>query len=256
MKIKSLVMLMMFLGTMSFGQDFTGYDVMKKVYTREESNSQSANMKMILENKQGNQRIREIKQFKRDFGDVEKSIMFFISPADVRDTSFMNWTYDNEEKQDDQWIYLPALRRVRRISSDNKSDSFMGSDFSYDDLGKRNPVEDNHKILRSENLDGKNVYVIESIPKDKNYIYSKTKSWVVKDEWIGLKKEFYDKSGKLLKILEVKETKKIDGIITITNSQMKDIQKNHKTIMKLDGIDYGTQISENKFTERMMRRGF
>ena len=108
--------------------------------------------------------------------------MFFQSPADVRNTSFMNWSYDKAGKDDDQWIYLPALKKVKRISSDSKSDYFMGSDFTYDDLGDRKLEDDTHKLLREEALDGIDYYVVESVPVDEDYMYSKTITWINKSK--------------------------------------------------------------------------
>jgi len=181
--------------------------------------------------------------------------MFFISPADVRNTSFMNWSYSKEGKGDDQWIYLPALKKIKRISNDSKSDYFMGSDFTYDDLGDRKPSEDNHKFLRMEKIGDDNCYVIESKPKEEEYMYSRTITWIIKDKWIGKKKEFYDEDGELLKILEVKEYKKINGYWIILHSEMKNIQKKHSTDMSLTNVKINGGIAQRQFTERMMKRG-
>jgi len=208
-----------------------------------------------LVNKSGQTRVRKIQQYTKDFGDVEKSIMFFISPADVKNTSFMNWSYDDENKDDDQWIYLPAIKKVKRISSDSKSDYFMGSDFTYDDLGDRKLDADVHKLLRTEKVNGVDCYVVESVSKDEDYMYSKTVTWIRKDNFVGMKKEFYDEDGELLKTLTIKKVEKISGFWIITHSEMKNVQKNHKTIIQLSNIKINTGVPASKFTERMMMRG-
>lgn len=231
-----------------------GLEVMQKVYDRPDGNDMQSELAMTLTNSRGDQRVRKIRQFVKDMGQVEKKIMFFLSPADVRNTSFMNWSYDEIGKDDDQWIYLPALKKTKRISSDSKSDYFMGSDFTYDDLGDRHPTDDTHKILRQENLNDEACYVVESTPKNEDYMYSKTISWVIKDKWIGLK-EFYDEDGELLKILTVKSFSKIKDYWIISESEMKNVQKNHTTNMKLQDIKIDFGIESNKFTERMMKRG-
>ena len=149
--MKKLVTLitMLILSTSSlFAGELTGKQIIEKVYNRPTPKSQEAVLTMTLINKQGKKRIRKIKQISKDFGDVEKKIMFFMSPADVKNTSFMNWSYDKKGKSDDQWIYLPVVKKVKRISSDSKSDYFMGSDFTYDDLGDRKLDADIHKFLR------------------------------------------------------------------------------------------------------------
>jgi hypothetical protein len=240
---------------MSNAQDLTGKEIIEKVYYRDDGDDRRGKLTMILVNSRGDKRVREIKQFDKDFGATEKKIMFFTAPADIRETSFLNWSYDDPAKDDDQWIYLPALGKVKRISSDSKDDYFMGSDFTYDDLGDRHPDEDTHKLLRTETLEGEECYVVESLPKEEGYMYSKTETWVIKDKWIGLQKKFYDEDGDYLKTLKVKEYKDYDGILVITHSQMHNAQKDHKTIMKYKDIELNAGIGSNYFTERMMSRG-
>ena len=254
--MKKLIIGIIFLvGSFSFANGITGLEVMEKVYNRDTGNSQSSKMTMTLENRYGDKRVRKIVQFLKDFGKVEKKIMFFTAPSDVKNTSFMSWSYDNENKSDEQWIYLPAIKRIKRISSDNKSDYFMGSDFTYDDLGDRKPTDDNNKIVKMEQMNNEECYVVESISKEEDYIYSKVISWVIKDKWVGLKREFYDEDGELLKTLEVKEIKNMDGILTIMKSVMTNVQKNHKTAIELEDVIYNTAVSDRQFTERMMKRG-
>jgi outer membrane lipoprotein-sorting protein len=185
---------------------------------------------------------------------LRKRIMFFLSPADVQGTSFMNWSY-TDGSDDDQWIYLPALRRIRRISSDGKGDYFMGSDFTYDDLGERHPDEDNHELKGEETIDGKECWVIESTPKDPDYMYSKTVTWVMKDNYIGLKREFYDDRGRHLKTLTIKDYDQIDGFWTILETEMKNVQRDHSTHMKFSDVKINQGIPDRMFTERNMMLG-
>ncbi len=234
--------------------ELSGEEIIESVYNRDEGDDRESTLKMVLINKNGSQRIREIRQINKCLDDVEKKVMFFLSPQDVRGTSFMNWSYQ-DGRDDSQWIYLPALRKVKRISAENKSDYFMGSDFTYDDMGDRKLEEDKHRLLRTEEIDGDTFYVVESIPINKEYIYSKTISWVIKDKWVGLKKEFYDQKGNLLKELMVNEYQEIDGILTIIESEMENLQNGHKTQIILSDIEYNTGINDNKFTERNMKLG-
>ncbi len=254
--LTSMLMIALIIPMLSFAQQKpTGLEIIQKVYDRPAGDDMQSELIMTLINSRGDKRVRKIKQFIKDMGKVEKKIMFFVAPADVRNTSFMNWSYDEEGRDDDQWIYLPALKKVKRISSDSKSDYFMGSDFTYDDLGDRHPSEDTHKLLREETLNGENCYVVESIPKDEDYMYSKTVTWVIKDKWIGLKKEFYDEDGDFLKTLTIKKYDKINGFWVITESEMNNVQKEHTTHMQLENVKINTGIADSKFTERMMRRG-
>jgi len=256
MKKSILFTLMAIFAINLLGQEkITGLKVIENVYNRKSPKDQTGELTMTLINKRGDERVRKIKQDLKDFGNVEKKIMFFISPADVHNTSFMNWSYDKDGKDDDQWIYLPALKKIKRISSDSKNDYFMGSDFTYDDLGDRKPNQDTHKILREEKYKDEDCYVVESIPKDEDYIYSKTVTWIIKDKWIGLKKEFYDEDGELLKTLNIKKYEKIKNYWLILTSEMHNVQKDHKTTMKLENVKVDTSIRDTKFTERMMKRG-
>ncbi|MBT4087224.1 MAG: outer membrane lipoprotein-sorting protein [Deltaproteobacteria bacterium] len=237
------------------GEAITGQKAIENVYNRPAGDDMQSDLTMTLTNSRGQSRVRKMAQFSKDFGKIEKKIMFFKYPADVRGTSFMTWSYDEAGRDDDQRIYLPALKKVKRISSDSKSDYFMGSDFTYDDLGDRHPAEDIHKLLREEMIEGESCYVVESTPREDEYIYSKTVTWIIKDKWIDLKKSFYDEDGDHLKTLMVKKYENISGFWIITHSQMNNIQKKHTTDMQLSKVKVNSGIANRQFTERMMRRG-
>ena len=255
-KIKvALISLLLMARVIGFAQaQITGSEIMEKVYNRPTGSDIQSTLTMTLTNSRGSTRVREIKQFIKQFGEDEKKIMFFVAPSDVKNTSFMSWSY-GDGQSDDMWIYLPALKKTKRISSSSKSDYFMGSDFTYDDLGGRHPSEDTHTFLREETINGKDCYVVESIPKDSDYLYSKTISWVVKDEWFGMKKDFYDEDEEFLKSLIINEYEKVNGYWVIPEMEMYNEQKDHSTLMQLKDIKIGDGINDSQFTERMMERG-
>ena len=171
LKISTLVLIFgLGIYTTASAQELNGKQIVEKVYNRPAPPEQTATLTMTLTNKSGSTRVRTIKQYTKDLGKVEKSIMFFQAPADVKNTSFMSWTYEDDSKSDDQWIYLPALKKTKRISSDSKSDYFMGSDFTYDDLGDRKLEDDTHTLIGEETMDGKACYVVESFSKDEEYM--------------------------------------------------------------------------------------
>jgi hypothetical protein len=172
----------------------------------------------------------------------------------VRNTSFLSYSYSDGRK-DDQWIYLPALGRVRRIASDKSNESFMGSDFTYDDMGARHPDEDFHTILTEEIVDGWNCYVVESVPKEPHDEYSKTISWVVKDEWIGLKKEFLANDGSVVRTLSIDDYEKIDGVWVITDMTMVNLEKRTSTRIEMDDLSFGNNFRDSFFSERQMKIG-
>jgi hypothetical protein len=111
--------------------------IMKKVDARDEGNTLEQDMMMVLIDKNGKERTRDLKSYAKDFGEDNHRTMFFKSPADVKNTAFLTYDYDDGAKDDDQWLYLPALKKVKRIPSTDKSSSFMGSDFSYFDMTDR-----------------------------------------------------------------------------------------------------------------------
>ena len=235
--------------------EMSATEIMQKVSDRPDGDEMEGTLTMTLINSRGGERVREIRQYIKDFGTVEKKIMFFQKPADVKNTSFMNWSYDDETQNDDQWIYLPALKKVKRISSDSSGDYFMGSDFTYDDLGDRKVGDDTHTLLRTETLEGLECYVVESVTKDEDYMYSKTITWVVKDRWYGLKKEFYDEDEDFLKSLTLLNVEQINGFWIITGTEMKNDQKDHMTRMEFKGVKVDAGIKDSNFSERMRKRG-
>ena len=233
----------------------TGLEVMTNVFERPLPDDMEGALTMTLENARGDQRVRSVRQYVAQFNEVEKKLLFFTAPADVRDTAFMNWTYDDPSESDDQWIYLPALRRVRRISAEKKNDSFMGSDFTYEDLGERHPDLDTHRVTGTQTADGRTVYVVESVLEDGTSAYGRTVSWVADGIWIGLRREFYDRSGNLLKTLEIEEYQEIDGFWTISRMTMTNAGSGHSTTMELSDLRFNAGIEESTFTERTMTRG-
>ena len=234
----------------------SGYDIMVKVDQIPDGDSRKTLMKMELINKRGSKRTRTMLSYSKDYGKDSKAIMFFEEPADVKGTGFLTWDYNDESKDDDRWLYLPAMKKTRRISgSSAKKDYFMGSDFTYDDMGNRSVDADNYKLLREETLNGFKCWVIENTPKDEEGMYSKTISRVRQDNFIIVKVEFYDKMGILLKDLIVDKVNKIDGFWTATKMHMKNNQRNHQTVITIESIQYNIPLDDNSFTVNSLGKG-
>jgi outer membrane lipoprotein-sorting protein len=160
----------------------------------------SATMQMILRNRHGEESKREIRsKVLETKNDGDKSMIVFDQPKDVAGTALL--TYTHKSADDDRWLYLPAVKRVKRIASSNKSGPFMGSEFAYEDLGSQEPEKYTYKWLRDETLDGKDCFVSERIPKDKDSGYTRQVVWTDKAEYRPLKIEFYDRKQSLLKTL-------------------------------------------------------
>lgn len=160
----------------------------------------TANMVMELRNKQGDVSTRTIRLKTLEVaGDGDKSMSIFDKPADVKGTAFL--TFSHAIKPDEQWLYLPALKRVKRINSKNKSGPFMGSEFAYEDLASQEIEKYTYKYLRDEQLNGVDYFVMERYPAYEHSGYTRQVAWVNKDKYVAEKIEFYDRKNDLLKTL-------------------------------------------------------
>ncbi len=157
-------------------------------------------IEMILRNRQGQESTRTIRSKTLEIeGDGDKILTIFDEPRDVQGTALLTFTH--KEGPDDQWLYLPALKRVKRISSDNKSGPFMGSEFAYEDISSREVDKYTYKYLRDDTLDGMDVFVIERYPKDSKSGYTRQILWLDREHYKERKIEYYDRKDALLKTL-------------------------------------------------------
>ena len=235
-------------------KELSGRDIMVLVDERDDGNDRRVEMEMILINKRGRKRIRQVLSYNKDYGKDSKTVMIFQKPADVKGTGFLSWEYDDDSKDDDRWLYMPALKKVRRISGSSENDYFMGSDFTYDDMGGRNPDEDTHTLLREEELNEQLCWVIESIPKEKDNMYAKKIIRVRQDVKMVVKVEYYDKLG-LMKTLTIEEIRQIDGIWTAHKMFMDNLNEKHQTILTLKNVSYNQNLKDNMFTVSTIERG-
>jgi len=236
-------------------------DIAQRVHDRDDGSSLIQDMKMILIDKNGKKRVRELKTYEKDYGKDEKKILFFKSPADVKDTAFLTYDYDDNSKDDDQWLYLPALKKVKRIPTSDKSSSFMGSDFSYYDMTKRDVDDFNYKILKHTKVRGKDVVMIESTPKSQDIIdesgYTKTIGLIREDIDMVVRSIGFLKNGKK-KYFDVKKMHKQDGVWVIDEMTMttKDGKRTtHKTDLIFSNIQVNKDIDDNMFTTRRLQKG-
>ncbi len=240
-------------------QTLTGRDIAQKVKDRPDGDTRSSEMTMKLINKRGSVRERKVISYSMDYGKNmkdKKTLMFFQYPGDVKGTGFLTWDYDEIGKDDDKWLYLPAMKKTRRISgSSAKKDYFMGTDFTYDDMGSRNIDEDTHKLLREETVDGHKCWVLESTPKDTRDIFSKKISWVRQDCAVSIKVEYYDKMNKLHRVLVMSDIEKVEGFWIAKKMDMKNVQTNHETIITIANPKYNIPLEENTFTVAKLEKG-
>ncbi len=245
----------LFIATSLYSQP-TGREIIQLADENPDGDNRKSLMTMLLVNHRGATRERSILSYSMDLGKDSKSIMFFQSPADVKGTGFLSWQYDNPERDDDKWLYLPAMKKVRRISgSSAKKENFMGSDFTYDDMGGRNVDEDEHKLIREESLDESPCWVLESKPLENDAVYSKTVSWIRQDALLPVKVEYYDRMGKLLKTLVASDISREKGFWTTGKLEMTNVQRKHRTLIIMEKIEYDIAMTESLFTVPSLERG-
>jgi len=257
MKTKFLtVMLLSIMVCSAQAAELSGRDIMQKVKDRADGDSRYSTIEMTLIQKSGHKRIRKLESWAMDVDRDTKKIMFFTYPGDVKGTGFLTWDYDDTHKVDDKWLYLPAMKKTRRISGkSSKTDYFMGSDFTYNDMSTRNVDEEKHTFVREEMLGEHKCWVVESVPNDKEEIYSRRVTWIRQDCLVAVKAEYYDKLNKLHRCFLVSKIAKIQNFWTICVMQMENVQTGHKTIIRMENQKYDVDVTSNLFTVSKLEKG-
>lgn len=257
-----LVWLVFLLGMSCYGKlawaqtvELTGRDIALRVHNRPDGDDRKGIMQMTLINRRGKTRRRSVLFLYKDYGQDSKSIMFFRSPADVKGTAFLQFDYDDPSREDERWLYLPALKRVKRITGSSKSEYFMGTDFTYDDMGRRAVDEDIHILIKEEEVDGHQCWVVESKPREKDYMYSRKVAWIRQDAFIPARVEYYDRQGNLLKILTTIDIRKQDGFWTSFKMEMDNLPEKHRTILEIEEINYNVGLKDSLFRVSTLERG-
>jgi outer membrane lipoprotein-sorting protein len=235
----------------------TGKEIMQNVIDAQKVNSSAMDIQMTLIDKDGDSSSRRIQTLILSENSLTKTITLFMEPASVRNTRFL--TVEHDKRPDDQWIFLPSLRKIKRIAAGEKDGSFMGSDFSYSDMGSSvSTLEDStYIILTEEVFDGLDCFVVESTPNlgtDNNY--GKYISWVDKNSWLTLKVKFFSKDGRT----QVKEL--ISENLTNENGHwyakkitMETQANGHKTILEIKQVKYDIPLNPGFFTTTFLETG-
>jgi hypothetical protein len=230
--------------------------VVEKSRSRIQASTIQTRSRMVISAKSGGVTERVMDQYsKDDAAGNNRSVIIFQSPASVAGTRFL--TIENSGKADDRWIFLPGAGKVRRIAASEGSGSFVGTDFSYDDVSSqdRNADLDNHRLLREEKLRGADCYVIESTPKDSGYQYSKMIHYIDKANFVNYKIELYDRRGNQVKLLEILDLKDVQGQLTPMSTKMTTLAAGTSTTINVDIIKYEENIPEGVFTTAFLETG-
>lgn len=246
----------------ALADDGTARKIMEQVDQRDDGDNRSANIEMTLIDRNNQQRTRVIKSFTKDFDNDTYSALFFLQPADVRNSAFLTYDYADRGKDDDQWLYLPALRKSKRIASSDKSGSFMGSDFNYSDMTSINIDDYDFNVEKNIEVRGHPAWVIAASPRSQEVIretgYKKSLLIVRKDIYFIVRAVHWPEQGNVLKYFDITNLERIDNIWTATQFTMtskRGKQTEHKTIMKLTDIKYNQPLDEGMFTVRRIEKG-
>jgi hypothetical protein len=205
----------------------------------------------------GQERVRTISTATKKFGDVSKMMMKFLEPADVRGTTLL--VYDYESKDDDLWIFMPALRKTRRIVSSEKGKNFMGSEFTNADMSKPNLDEFNYKLLGEEIIEGKDCWKIEATCKTEaqgnQYGFSKRISYIEKGNYLAHKIDYYDLNNELIRVETIKDYKKqSNGRYFAFYMEMQNVRNGRRSVMTIDKFQLGSELSEAQFSPAMIEK--
>jgi Outer membrane lipoprotein-sorting protein len=234
----------------------TGQEIMDKSIDIQETKSAAMDIQMDLVDESGFVSSRRLQILSmQDNTGQNRTIVVFMSPANIKNTRFL--TIENNDRSDDQWIYLPSLKKMKRIAASDNDSSFMGSDFTYGDMSDMQTNKDSHTLLREELYKGRDCYVVESIPLDPgSSSHSKLLSWIDKERFIPVKVEFYHKRSEELDRTALSENiTYIDGIWTPLDITMTTHSTGHKTILSIKQVKYNISLNPGYFSTNFLKTG-
>ena len=211
-------------------------------------------MQMTLRNKNGDERTRQMHSRSLEVADDgDKSLIVFDDPADVKGTALL--TFSHKVGQDDQWLWLPALKRVKRISSSNKSGPFVGSEFAYEDLSSQEVEKYTYKYLRDDTMDGMDFFVVERYPVDKKSGYTRQIAWIDQEHYRAHKVEFYDRKKSLLKTLTSSEFEQyLDQFWRPLRMEMINHQTGKSTLLTFRDYVFQNGLADSDFTRNTLQK--
>jgi hypothetical protein len=239
-----------------YAQVPSALDIVRSSRDRIKADTTSTRSRMIIQDKNGSTTQRVLDQYSKDGPKGHRTVIVFQEPASVKGVRFL--TMENPGSADDRWIFLPSLGgEPNRIGPSDGSKSFQGTDFSNDDISSANRSADldTHTLLREEKLNNADCYVIQSVPKDSAYQYSKMIQWIDKETKVTFKAELYNKNGVMVKILEILKLEEKQGRLTIMSTKMSTLADKTSTTLNTELIKYNDTIPESVFTTDFLKTG-
>jgi hypothetical protein len=247
-----ILILFLTLSQLILAQELDGEQVLKKLEASRQAKAHQMEMGMELYSSSGDMRSRKLNNYRQE-GEVDRSLMQFTEPADIKGTSFLLLD-DQANDQEDMYLYLPVLGSVRKISGSQKNGSFVGSDLSYNDIGIFSGANfsDNYQAEITAEDDKIIELHLEIIDPDIDYSYAKM--WVRKDLWLGEKIEYYDQQEELIKVINLSDFDEIDGNRLARRIEVENVQKKSRTILKMLEVEFDPELDPNIFTTRYLQR--
>jgi hypothetical protein len=242
------------------GEDsLDGRQVMQCVDARPRGGDQVLSTTWRLRKKSGRERVRKTRSYWRDYraldgGMRSKRLIVFESPADLRDMGFLVWSYADSEADDTRWIYLPALRKIRRIAGRDRGKSFAGTEFNYEDLDDREIDEEAHSLVELTQLDGRRVYVVDSRPHDTDSGYTRRRQYVDVENCIVPRIEYFNRHDQLERTLTV-EWQKVDDIWDWARLEMQNERSGNRTTVEVTEVQHTSGLDDWTFSENALRDG-
>lgn len=237
-------------------------EIAQKINARNEGVSVSRNLKMEMKDHRGKVRIRETRAFRKYFGDEKRTAIFYLTPKNIKGTAFLTHDFADKGVDDNQWLYLPALRKVRRISAADRGDYFLGTDFSYEDikLETRVSISDYTRQTTGESeVDGVHCYVVAEKTVDAETAeelgHSRRENCVDDNIWIVRESKLWDLQNKLLKTIYFKDISKVEGIWTAHQIVVENHKTKHHTTFTFSDVEYDKSVNDSTFTQGALRRG-
>ncbi len=240
----------------------SGDEIIAQVNSRDDGQQVTRVLKMELIDRRGKSRVRETIGYRRYYGEEKRTMLFYQSPSNVKGTGFLTYDYPQADIDDDQWLYLPALRKVRRISSSDRGDYFLGTDFSYEDIKKESRIaaEDyTFTALGTEVVDGHLTYLVEGVPVNTEIAeelgYGRVQWRIDPKIWMSRKTEMWDVNGNPLKTIRTENIENVQGIWTSLKLSAVNHKTGHSTIFTFSDVDYQAPVDDSMFEQRSLRRG-
>ncbi|NIM50952.1 MAG: outer membrane lipoprotein-sorting protein [Gemmatimonadales bacterium] len=258
-RISNLALLGLLTGSL-WAQQPTGREIMERYKAQDRTQDLSAEQTMTLTNSRGGERERRLTYVTRTDADGNRRMLVrFLAPADVARTGFLS--IERSDRDDDRWLYLPALRKTRRIAGSDKTDKFVGSEFTYEDLDSEKLDLHEYTLIGSETVDGVDAWVIEAVATDPERLeetgYSKRELWISKVHYLVIQAKYYDGSGGYVKLFRATDIRQIPNSEKwrAYHMTMEDVRKGNKTTLQVLEYEIDQGIPDRYFSERYLKRG-